>query len=92
MSPITSLDLTEYASLEIQTNLALAMDEYCQELKDEGRISSCDELSDDPPFPNPRRWTSWSNDNLNGNSGYTKECPENQFLSGIQTFIIHLTL
>ena len=87
--PIYNLiGLRQYVSSTVLDNLKQALDGYCPTLLSEGKIESCEAPPPDPPLPKPRVWSHWSNDN-DGYSGHGKEypveeCPEGEFLSGMQ--------
>ena len=82
------IGLRQYVSSTVLDNLKQALDGYCPTLLSEGKIESCEAPPPDPPIPKPRVWSHWSNDN-DGYIGHRKEypveeCPEGEFLSGMQ--------
>lgn len=55
---------------------------------EEGKLTTCELPEDDPPFPKPRHWTDWSNDNNDYSAGMgldfpVQECPEGEFIESM---------
>jgi len=80
---LDTLDLGEYVSSAVVTNLGKFLDEYCEALVAEGALQDCNLLTPDPPIPNPRIWSHWSNFG-EGTDYKAQECPELQYVEQIK--------
>ena len=89
VAPIFDLYLAEHISPTVQKNLKEATLAYCAKLVEEGKLRSCDPPKEDKPFPKPRVWSEWSNDNLAYSAGMgiefpVQECDEGQFIESMR--------
>lgn len=89
VAPIFDLNLSEYISDSVQSNLKKAILEYCDKLVKEGKMTNCDPLEGDDSEPKPRTWSGWSNDNsvynyAKGIEHPEQVCDEGQYIKSIR--------
>ena len=82
LESIDKLPLEDQVSRTVVSNIRYALQRYCDALKAEGKISSCEAPGPDPPLP--RTWQPWSNDGTWGSEKPVQECPQGEYVTNMR--------